>query len=242
MTVRAGSDPAAGDLASLQVLVTAGGTREPIDPVRFIGNRSSGKQGYALARTALARGARVVLVAANVTLPTPDGARLISVETADELRGAVMAESANADVIVMAAAVADFRPVTYHSSKIKKEGAVEPQPIELTRNPDILAEISAHRHRKHQCVAGFAAETDDVLANGAAKLARKGCDLLVANEVGMEKNFGEDENEAVILSAVGAPVPVTRCSKDRLADEIWDVVLRDRRAVAGTGVPRPEEA
>ncbi|UUU20672.1 bifunctional phosphopantothenoylcysteine decarboxylase/phosphopantothenate--cysteine ligase CoaBC [Streptomyces sp. DSM 40750] len=212
------------DLVGRHVVVTAGGTREPLDPVRFLGNRSSGKQGYALARTAAARGARVTLIEANTGLPDPAGVDLVRVGTAVQLREAVLKAAPDADVVVMAAAVADFRPETYAAGKIKKKEGREPEPIVLVRNPDILAEISADRSRPGQVVVGFAAETDDVLANGRAKLARKGCDLLVVNEVGERKTFGSEENEAVVLGADGSETPVPYGPKEALAEMVWDLV------------------
>lgn len=214
----------AQDLAGRHVVVSAGGTREPLDPVRFLGNRSSGKQGYALARSAAARGARVTLVAANAALPDPAGVDVVPVGTAVQLREAVLKASADADAVVMAAAVADFRPETYAAGKIKKKDGQEPAPIALVRNPDILAEISGDRQRPGQVVVGFAAETDDVLANGRAKLERKGCDLLVVNEVGERKTFGSEENEAVVLGADGSETPVPYGPKEALADTVWDLV------------------
>ncbi|GHD73339.1 bifunctional phosphopantothenoylcysteine decarboxylase/phosphopantothenate--cysteine ligase CoaBC [Streptomyces goshikiensis] len=212
------------DLAGRHVVISAGGTREPLDPVRFLGNRSSGKQGYALARTAAARGARVTLVAANTALPDPAGVDVVRVGTALQLREAVLGAAGDADAVVMAAAVADFRPAVYADGKIKKKDGQEPAPVNLVRNPDILAEISAERAREGQIVVGFAAETDDVLANGRTKLARKGCDLLVVNEVGETKTFGSEENEAVILASDGTETPVAHGPKEALADAIWDRV------------------
>ncbi|MFI9274660.1 bifunctional phosphopantothenoylcysteine decarboxylase/phosphopantothenate--cysteine ligase CoaBC [Kitasatospora sp. NPDC052896] len=214
----------AADLAGRHVVVSAGGTREPLDPVRFLGNRSSGKQGYALAVTAAARGARVTLLAANTELPDPAGVDVIRVSTALDLREAAFKAAADADVVVMAAAVADFRPAEYAAGKIKKVEGVEPAPVALVRNPDILAELSAHRARPGQLVVGFAAETDQVLANGRAKLARKGCDLLVVNEVGVDKAFGADTNEAVLLGADGSETAVPEGPKEALADVVWDAV------------------
>jgi phosphopantothenoylcysteine decarboxylase/phosphopantothenate--cysteine ligase len=213
------------DLAGRHVVISAGGTREPLDPVRYLGNRSSGKQGYALARTAVARGARVTLVAANTGLPDPAGADVRTAGTAEQLREAVLKAAADADVVVMAAAVADFRPAAYATGKIKKKDGEEPAPLALVRNPDILAELSADRARSGQLVVGFAAETDDVLANGRVKLARKGCDLLVVNEVGEGKAFGSEENEAVVLGADGSETPVPRGPKEALADLVWDLVV-----------------
>lgn len=220
------------DLAGRHVVISAGGTREPLDPVRFLGNHSSGKQGYALARTAVARGAGVTLIAANTSLPDPAGARVIPVATAQEMREAVTKAAARADAVVMAAAVADFRPARPSLSKIKKIDGADPQPLALVRNPDILAELAAGRPAG-QVVAGFAAETDNVLAGGLAKLARKGCDLLVVNQVGDGLGFGSDENEAVILAATGARTAVPRGPKEALADRIWDAVARLWAATPG---------
>jgi phosphopantothenoylcysteine decarboxylase/phosphopantothenate--cysteine ligase len=213
------------DLAGRKVVVSAGGTREAIDPVRYIGNRSSGLQGYALARTAAARGAEVTLVAANVTLPDPAGAKVVRVESAAELRDAVLAASTGADVVVMAAAVADFRPATRHDAKIKKTDG-EPEAIHLVKNPDILAELGERRRLEPgpPVIVGFAAETHDVLANGQAKLARKGCDLLVVNQVGEGLAFGTPDNAATVLVAGGDPVEVPFGPKEDLADAVWDLV------------------
>ncbi|UYQ61067.1 bifunctional phosphopantothenoylcysteine decarboxylase/phosphopantothenate--cysteine ligase CoaBC [Streptomyces peucetius] len=214
----------APDLAGRHVVVSAGGTREPLDPVRYLGNRSSGKQGYALARTAAARGARVTLVEANTGLPDPAGVDVVHVGTAVQLREAVLKAAADADAVVMAAAVADFRPAAYAEGKIKKKDGVEAPTVPLVRNPDILAEISADRARPGQVIVGFAAETDNVLANGREKLRRKGCDLLVVNEVGEGRTFGSEENEAVVLAADGAETPVPHGPKEALADTVWDLV------------------
>ncbi|UZJ32315.1 bifunctional phosphopantothenoylcysteine decarboxylase/phosphopantothenate--cysteine ligase CoaBC [Streptomyces endophytica] len=221
---RGAQGAAVTDLTGRHVVVSAGGTREPLDPVRYLGNRSSGKQGYALAATAAARGARVTLVAGNAELPDPVGVDVVPVGTARQMREAVLKAAADADAVVMAAAVADFRPAVYTTVKIKKVDSREPEPITLVRNPDILAELSADRVRPGQVVVGFAAETDDVLANGRAKLARKGCDLLVVNEVGEHKTFGSAENEAVILAADGTETPVPYGPKEALADTVWDLV------------------
>ncbi|RST17474.1 bifunctional phosphopantothenoylcysteine decarboxylase/phosphopantothenate--cysteine ligase CoaBC [Streptomyces sp. WAC05374] len=223
--VLARGSAAGPDLAGRHVVVSAGGTREPLDPVRYLGNRSSGKQGYALARTAAARGARVTLIEANTGMPDPAGVDVVHVGTAVQLREAVLKAAADADVVVMAAAVADFRPASYAEGKIKKKDGQEPAPIALVRNPDILAEISAERARPGQVVVGFAAETDDVLANGRDKLRRKGCDLLVVNEVGERKTFGSEENEAVVLAADGTETPVPYGPKEALAETVWDLVV-----------------
>jgi phosphopantothenoylcysteine decarboxylase / phosphopantothenate---cysteine ligase len=213
------------DLAGRHVVVSAGGTREPLDPVRYLGNRSSGKQGYALAKAAAARGARVTLVEANTGIADPAGVDVVRVGTAVQLREAVLKAAADADAVVMAAAVADFRPAVYAPGKIKKKDDGGAPTIELVRNPDILAELSADRALPGQVVVGFAAETDDVLANGRAKLARKGCDLLVVNEVGERKTFGSEENEAVVLASDGAETPVPYGPKEALAETVWDLVL-----------------
>ncbi|GBQ03095.1 bifunctional phosphopantothenoylcysteine decarboxylase/phosphopantothenate--cysteine ligase CoaBC [Streptomyces spongiicola] len=214
----------APDLAGRHVVVSAGGTREPLDPVRYLGNRSSGKQGYALARTAVARGARVTLIEANTGMTDPAGVDVVHVGTALQLREAVLKAAPGADAVVMAAAVADFRPAVYAEGKIKKKDGQEQAPIALVRNPDILAEISAARPRPGRLVVGFAAETDDVLANGREKLRRKGCDLLVVNEVGEHRTFGSEENEAVVLAADGGETPVPHGPKEGLADTVWDLV------------------
>jgi phosphopantothenoylcysteine decarboxylase / phosphopantothenate---cysteine ligase len=217
-----GAGGLAPDLTGRRVLVSAGGTREELDPVRFIGNWSSGRQGYAIARAAAARGAKVTLVAANVALDDPAGAQVVRVTSALEMRGAVLAAAPEADAVVMAAAVADYRPETRSDTKIKKSGA--PPPLRLVQNPDILRELSSNRAAPGQVVVGFAAETGDVLANGRAKLAAKGCDLLVVNQVGGGLAFGTDDNEAVVLAADGAQTLVPRGPKDVLADVIWDLV------------------
>jgi phosphopantothenoylcysteine decarboxylase / phosphopantothenate---cysteine ligase len=214
----------APDLAGRRVLVTAGGTREELDPVRFIGNWSSGLQGYALARTAAARGAQVTLLAANTSLPDPAGVHVVKVTSACELREAAIKAAAVADAVVMAAAVADYRPVTRSDTKLKKTGQ-RPEPIELTENPDILRELSAERSKPGQIVVGFAAETDDPVRNGRAKLAAKGCDLLVVNKVGNGLAFGTSDNEAEILAADGRQVSVPLGPKETLAEVIWDNVV-----------------
>jgi phosphopantothenoylcysteine decarboxylase / phosphopantothenate---cysteine ligase len=213
----------AADLAGRQVVVSAGGTREELDPVRFIGNWSSGRQGYALARTAAARGAKVTLVSANVALDDPAGARVLHVTSAAQLRDAVRAAAPDADAVVMAAAVADYRPAVRSDAKLKKTGAA-PEPIRLVTNPDILRELSEDRLRPGQVIVGFAAETGDLLANGRAKIAAKGCDLLVVNKVGPGIGFGVSDNAAVVLAADGTQTTVRRGPKEALADVIWDMV------------------
>ncbi|MEV6927695.1 bifunctional phosphopantothenoylcysteine decarboxylase/phosphopantothenate--cysteine ligase CoaBC [Dactylosporangium sp. NPDC051485] len=216
----------APDLAGRHVVVTAGGTREPIDPVRFIGNRSSGKQGYAIARAAVARGAKVTLIAANVGLPDPAGADLVRVETTEQLRQAVLAAASAADAVIMAAAPADFRPAEFAASKIKKVDGVAPT-LELVTNPDIAAELGAAKPAGQVLVA-FAAETTDLeraVAAGQEKLLRKRADLIVVNEVGVDKTFGAEHNQAVILGADGIRYTLPELSKDDLADRILDRVV-----------------
>jgi phosphopantothenoylcysteine decarboxylase/phosphopantothenate--cysteine ligase len=218
------------DLAGRHVVVSAGGTREYLDPVRFLGNRSSGRQGYALARTAAARGARVTLVAANTVLDAPAGVDVVRVGTTAELRTAVRAAAADADAVVMAAAPADFRPAGLAEHKIKKADDGSAPTVVLVQNPDILAELAAERSRAGQVVVGFAAETGDaaasVLDHGRAKLARKRCDLLVVNEVGEGRAFETADNAAVILGSDGTATEVPLGPKDDLADVIWDLVVK----------------
>jgi phosphopantothenoylcysteine decarboxylase / phosphopantothenate---cysteine ligase len=225
-----GSAGLSQDLAGRTVVVSAGGTREELDPVRFLGNWSSGRQGYAFAETAVARGAKVTVVAANVSLPDPAGSRVVRVTSARQLHEAMLAEAlaaegGGADAVVMAAAVADFRPATRQEAKIKKDATADdvPAPIELVRNPDILAELSARR-APGQVVVGFAAETELDLDGSRAKLARKGCDLLVVNRVGGGLAFGTPDNEAIVLGADGSQTEITKVAKDVLADQVWDLV------------------
>jgi phosphopantothenoylcysteine decarboxylase/phosphopantothenate--cysteine ligase len=218
-----GSAARARDLAGRHVVVSAGGTREAIDPVRFIGNRSSGLQGYALARTAVARGARVTLVAANVSLADPAGVEVVRVVSAEDMRAAVLERADAADAVVMAAAVADFRPAGYRQHKIKKTQAGEPEPIQLVKNPDILAEVVSRRSAG-QVLVGFAAETENMMRHGLDKLSRKGCDMLVVNQVGENLTFGAPDNAAVVLTADGASVEVPRGPKEALADVVWDLI------------------
>src|SRR5215204_1303553 len=219
------------DLAGRRVLITAGGTREALDPVRFLGNRSSGRQGYALALVAAARGAEVTLVSANVALPDPAGTEVLRVESAAELRDVTLVAAADADVVVMAAAVADFRPVKAESAKIKKE-AGPPPPVELERTADVLAELVAGR-RTGRLVVGFAAETGDAeadwLAHGRRKLVRKGADLLVVNPVGDGLAFGTPDNTAVVLTADGGEMEVPPGPKAGLAATVWDLVAHRLR-------------
>ena len=224
------------DLAGRRIVVSAGGTREALDPVRFLGNRSSGRQGYALVMTAIARGAEVTVVSANVALPDPAGAKVVRVGSADELRAAVLEAAAGADAVVMAAAVADFRPVTVSASKIKKLAttAADPLQLVLTRNPDVLAELARPDRpgRAGQVIVGFAAETDDVVENARAKLVAKGADLLVVNEVGALKGFDALDNAGIVLGADGTATPVPAGPKAALADIVWDLVVARLRALS----------
>ena len=214
-----------GDLAGLHVVVSAGGTREPIDAVRVIANRSSGKQGYAIATEAAARGASVTLVS-TVDLPVPAGAKLIPVETAAQMQEALEAAAPTADVIVMAAAVADFRPVTAAGGKIKKDAGVPEIVLEPT--PDILAGLGAAKPAG-QVLVGFAAETSDLLANAESKLRRKRLDLIVANDVSAPGvGFQHDTNEVTILAADGAATTVSLTDKRSVARAVLDAVVAIR--------------
>lgn len=221
------------DLAGMRVLVSAGGTREPIDPVRYLGNRSSGRQGYALAQAAAARGADVTLVSANVALPAAPGTTVVEVGTAAQMHEAMTAHQAHVDVVAMCAAVADFRPVGVREVKIKKGGSDEPTSISLERTPDILADLVAHRP-PGQIIVGFAAETGDsdgdVLHHATRKLAAKGCDLLVVNDVSGGAVFGSQDNQVTILSAADPRQVVTipTAGKLEIADRMWDLVVEER--------------
>ncbi len=224
------------DLAGRRILITAGGTREPIDPVRFIGNRSSGKQGVALARAAVTRGADVTLIVANLDDGVLDGFGLDSlsarvavqhVSTTLELQEATLLAAGTADLIVMAAAVADYRPESVSDAKIKKETQGDTLELRLVKNPDILHELTDSRH-DGQVIVGFAAETetdrDALLALGAAKAARKGVDFLVVNRVGWSETFGSDDNDVIVLDATGRNVAEANGSKASVADRILNVV------------------
>lgn len=218
------------DLAGLRVVVSAGGTREHLDPVRFLGNRSSGLMGWALARAATLRGAQVELVAANVSLPAPPGVRMHRVVSTAELATAMTEQAAAADLVVMAAAPADFTPATRSDTKIKKVGDGGLR-LDLVQTTDVLASLVRARSDSRQVLIGFAAETptsdSSLLDLGRAKLARKGCDVLVLNEVGEHKAFGRPDNEIVLLTEAGADGPVAG-SKDYLAHLIWDCALEQR--------------
>jgi phosphopantothenoylcysteine decarboxylase / phosphopantothenate---cysteine ligase len=244
VTLLGRAQKAAESLRGRRVVVSAGGTREEIDPVRFIGNWSTGMQGYALARTAIARGADVTVIAANVTLPDPAGAKVTRVVSALEMRDAVTAAAfqggafqggafqggafqGGADAVVMAAAVADYRPETRSAGKVKKDGQ-PPKPLRLTENPDILAGLAEQRgpggRGKRPVLVGFAAETEASPQAARAKLARKGCDLLVVNTVGNGLGFGTPDNEAVVYAADGTVTQIPRGPKEALANVVWDLV------------------
>lgn len=222
--LRGGGAP---DMAGRHVVVTAGGTREAIDPVRYIGNRSSGKQGYALATVAAARGARVTLIAANSHLEDPAGVDVVRVSTTAEMQAALAVVAPTADAVVMAAAVSDFHVQSASTTKIKKGSGVAPT-IELGENPDLLEGLVAER-RPGQVIVGFAAETGDSHADaieyGRQKLARKGCDLLVINDVADGKAFERDENAVTVISADQEPVEVPLSNKEVVAETVWHLVI-----------------
>lgn len=218
------------DLVGRRILVTAGGTREPLDPVRYLGNRSSGRQGVALAAAAAARGADVVLITANVEDAVLGSAATLAVRrvsTTAELRDAAREEATSADVVVMAAAVADYRPESVADGKIKKEAQGDVLDLRLVRNPDILAELTAAR-RPGQTIIGFAAETEPdeaaLLELGRAKAVRKGVDLLVVNRVGWTEVFGTPENAVVVVSGEGDKVTEAAGSKESVAHRILDLI------------------
>jgi len=217
----------ARDLAGRSVVVTAGGTREPIDPVRYLGNRSSGRMGFAVAAAAAARGAEVTLVAAPTDLPTPAGVKRVDVTTAVEMHDAVLPLAVDADVVVKAAAVADFRPAARADRKLKKADGVPA--ITLERNPDILADLGERRRDRGTgptVLVGFAAETDDAETHGRAKLERKGCDLLVVNDVTAPgAGFAHDTNIVVVLGVDGTRDEVPLSSKQAVADRVLDHVV-----------------
>ena len=214
-----------GDLTGERVVVTAGPSREPLDPVRFLSNRSSGKMGYALARAAARRGAQVALVSGPTALAPPAGVRTVPVVTAEEMRRAVLAEFDSATAVFMAAAVADYRPRSASKHKMKRSG--EAVRVEFVPNPDILAELGARKRR--QVVVGFAAETESLLENARSKLHRKNLDLLVANDVTREDSgFDVDTNAVTLLDRDGTATPLPLMSKDALADRLCDWFLRRR--------------
>lgn len=221
------------DLEGVRIVVSAGGTREPLDPVRYVGNRSSGRQGLAIATAARDRGAEVVLIAAHLeTGPPPPGVRVVSVSTADDLRAAMHEAAVAADVVVMAAAVADYRPAEVSSTKIKKDATGDELTLRLVRNPDILRELVDAR-RPGQTIVGFAAETeadDDRLIEVARrKAARKGADALVVNRVGWTEAFGTPDNRVVILGHDGRVLATAEGSKSVVAGSVLDMITDLRR-------------
>jgi phosphopantothenoylcysteine decarboxylase/phosphopantothenate--cysteine ligase len=208
-------------------VVTAGGTREPLDPVRYLTNRSSGKQGYAVAQAALDAGAEVMLISTVESLPLPAGAQLQPVETAQEMADAVLAASAEADVLIMAAAVADFRPAQRAGQKIKKEGGVPT--VELAANSDILLAVAQQRRRTGLpiVVVGFAAETDNLLENAQSKLERKGLNFIVANDVSAaDAGFAVDTNRVTLLGVDGWSESLPLMSKADVAEKVIQRVIR----------------
>lgn len=215
------------DLAGQHVVITAGGTREPIDAVRVIANRSSGKQGYALAEDAFRRGARVTLIS-TVDLPVVSGVSVVSVETAQQMQDAVTAEAVSADVIIMAAAVADFRPVLSVEGKIKKHQGIPTITLEPT--PDILAQLGSLKPI-HQVLVGFAAETENLVDNARGKLERKNLDIIVANDVSAPGvGFAHDTNAVTILSASGEMKSVALANKRTIATAVLDSVVKVQSA------------
>lgn len=222
-------EPVRRDLTGRHLLISVGGTREDLDPVRFLGNRSSGRQGFAIVERALARGAEVTAVVGSVEVVPPAGARVIPAISAAAMREAMLAEQGAADAIVMAAAVADFRPEIVASTKMKKSGDHEPEPVRLVRNPDILVELVSSRS-EGQVVVGFAAETAsseaDLLALARDKLSRKGCDLLVVNDVGAEQVFGRDVTSVRVLSHGGQVLAEVSGLKAAAADAVLDEVAK----------------
>lgn len=215
------------DLIGRRILVTAGGTREPLDPVRYIGNRSSGRQGVAIARAAVNRGAVVTLIAANLEVDVPSGMTVVNVGTTSELANATESAAREADVIIMAAAVADYRPEQVSQSKIKKEIEGDSLELRLVKNPDILSALAESR-RPGQVIIGFAAETEEddetMLELGRAKVARKGSDFLVINRVGWNEGFASERNEIVVVDAAGAIVTKAAGTKLSVADRILDLL------------------
>jgi len=210
----------AQDFLGKRVLVTAGGTREPIDPVRYIGNRSSGKQGYAIAQVALDRGAEVTILSANVNLPDPVGAKVVRVESAQDLEVELERHFQGTDLLVMAAAVADARPAEVGAEKLKKDSYRE---ISLVENPDLVAQVS--QQKRNQIVVGFAAETSLNMAEAKRKLVAKGLDLIYLNDVSTGEIFGSESTQGVFITADGKEIPVGKSNKSTLAGQLLDLVI-----------------
>lgn len=228
---------ASRDLCGTRMVITAGGTREALDPVRFVGNASSGRMGWALARAAALRGAQVDLVAANVSLPSPSGADVYPVTSTHEMADRTREQAVGADAVVMAAAPSDFRPADTRPGKIKKDGNQDGLELSLVQNPDILSQLVKTRSQPHQLLVGFAAETADtseeLVILGRAKLAAKGCDLLIVNAVGDGRVFDQPSTEVRLLAAEDVatwdPAPLVG-RKDTLAHQIWDAALVIRQS------------
>ena len=222
----------AGDLEGLRVVVSAGGTREPIDPVRFIGNRSSGKMGVAIAEAARDRGATVVLIAGSMSVTPPSGVAVVSATTAESMRHAVMREAPGADILVMAAAVADFAPKQASAHKIKRDGG-ELQ-VELVPNPDIVAEVAEMPEPMRPFLIGFAAESDDLEANATGKLRDKGLDLIVGNVVGGPFDaIGSDENKVTVFGVEGPLTDWPMLPTRQIAERLWDLIADRYRGARG---------
>lgn len=240
----AGASAHRADLAGRHVVVSAGGTREPLDPVRFLGNRSSGKQGIAIAEAARERGAHVTLIAANLEVAEPDGCDIRRVSTALELQAAVTEAANGADVVVMAAAVADYRPANVSEAKIKKDQSDDGLTLELVRNPDILAGMGLAPH-PGTLLVGFAAETepddDRLISLGRGKLEAKGADLLVVNRVGWNEGFASDENRVVVIGRDGGVVTRAHGTKQSVAHDILDVVVTEVTAATAATTSKESE-
>jgi phosphopantothenoylcysteine decarboxylase/phosphopantothenate--cysteine ligase len=232
--------PVSRDLVGRRLLISVGGTREDLDPVRFLGNRSSGRQGFALVERALARGAEVTAVVGTVEVAAPSGARIIEATTAARMHEVLRAEQGTAHAVVMAAAVADFRPDSSAATKIKKSDDHEPEPIRLVRNPDILVDLVAHRP-DGQVIVGFAAETaasdEELLSLARAKVARKGCDLLVVNDVGGQRVFGRDDTAVRVISSGGQVLAEAAGAKSDAADAVLDEVAKLLPPLTGEAAP-----
>ena len=224
-------------MAGRTVLVTAGPTREPLDPVRYFGNRSSGRMGFALAQAAWRRGARVILVSGPASLPDPPGIETLRVETAREMEAAVLERLAEADIAVFAAAVADYRPLDIEGAKVKSSERGEDWTVLLTTNPDVAADTRSAR-KEGLYVVGFALETEDLLAHAHTKLEAKGFDLIVANGVGADTGFEAETNEVTLVSSAGTiELPLMRKEDlaERILDEVSDVLS------PSTEIPEPED-
>ena len=225
-TYSAVETPIAQDLLGKKILITGGGTREPLDPVRYIGNRSSGKQAVALAQRALRRGAEVTLIAAHLEVAVPSGIALVTVATAEEMRSAVKHEAETSDVIIMAAAISDYRVEHASETKIKKSDHDGALTLTLIENPDILKEISGSK-TPEQVIIGFAAETasgEELLSNAREKIQRKGCDLLVVNQVGWDQGFGTESNAVTVIGSRGDILDTAAGTKLSVADTILDCI------------------